>query len=489
MMLTVNQKCNALASVIGIFCHANNTPEKVVEVLQRLGVSISIDAVQDAIISLSHQSHRAIRALGQTLTAAYAYDNFDIDLKTSIPTIEKSMEPSLKHLTSGLLFPLPEGTTKDDLKCSQLLWERSRLNDELPDSRPGLAPLPDWKNLFRIHPQYHLPDENGMTCRQRWIAWKFLHDIVNHGPEYFRQFQAELQDPEAIEQVPLTKTRVIPARAMDICNSTVSGNLGAIANLIMQGGIGVPDETNETNLQSLEEFVVLFHGDLGSGERITHGQIRRAIEGAPLERYQFVVYVFGLFHLKMASADALWRIFIRLSAARLDSTSVMQHIALLRSRQTGKFISNPGFRPMHQAITHDGRCRRLNCWAVEATNRNPAHTDLDQFAASKPSFTILLELANHLALHYVASQHHLEKLRSMPDNLRDEQYANGLVINQYYLLYEELSYAMNVGDIGRVEACFAPWTLIFKATGKHKYAAELIKHVTNVHFSYPEGLK
>ncbi|EKM56790.1 uncharacterized protein PHACADRAFT_194377 [Phanerochaete carnosa HHB-10118-sp] len=48
---------------------------------------------------------------------------------------------------------------------------------------------------------------------------------------------------------------------------------------------------------------------------------------------------------------------------------------------------------------------------------------------------------------------------------------------------------MNIGDIGWVETCFVPWTLVFKAVGKHKYTTELIKHITNVHFFYPEGLK
>ena len=48
---------------------------------------------------------------------------------------------------------------------------------------------------------------------------------------------------------------------------------------------------------------------------------------------------------------------------------------------------------------------------------------------------------------------------------------------------------MNSGDIGRVETCLMPWTFIFQACGKHKYAAELIRYLENVHFVYPPGLK
>lgn len=31
------------------------------------------------------------------------------------------------------------------------------------------------------------------------------------------------------------------------------------------------------------------------------------------------------------------------------------------------------------------------------------------------------------------------------------QFENALLLNKYFLLYEELSYAMNSGDIGRIE--------------------------------------
>jgi len=56
-------------------------------------------------------------------------------------------------------------------------------------------------------------------------------------------------------------------------------------------------------------------------------------------------------------------------------------------------------------------------------------------------------------------------------------------------LYEELSYALNSGDIGRVETCIVAWILIFKATGKHKYATQMTDFLYNIHFTYPEGLR
>ncbi|KAL6300678.1 hypothetical protein BKA93DRAFT_705942, partial [Sparassis latifolia] len=64
-----------------------------------------------------------IRTLGQSLTATYAYDNFDVKLNTLTPTVEKSTD-NLLHLTSGLVFQLDHGVKKEDLRCSRELWEK-----------------------------------------------------------------------------------------------------------------------------------------------------------------------------------------------------------------------------------------------------------------------------------------------------------------------------------------------------------------------------
>ncbi|KAJ3553994.1 hypothetical protein NM688_g3331 [Phlebia brevispora] len=470
LMLTVNQKCNAFASIIGIFCHAHNVPEKVVEVLSRLGVSISIDAIDDAINALSIQANETIRRLGQTLTVAYAYDNFDMDFKISVPTIEKGSESTLQHLTSALLFPLSEATKAEDLKCSKDLWQRSRLNDELPDDRPGLAPLPDWKNLLKIHPQHQGLDADGLSTHDRFAVWKFLSDLFESGPEYFRQFRETLPRPEVIDLTPLQKTPIIPARAMHISNSTVSGNLDAIANLLSQGGVGDPAEVDDETLESMIDYVILMHGDLGTRREYHAGSDTACIR-------RFTIPSVPIRCLRNGPIPSE------------NGTSPMAHASVLRPRETGKILTNPGFRRLHQIIMHDGTCRRLDCWKTAMKARNSQYTTLEEFAKSKPTFDQLCELAKGLVRMYVGTPTRIEDLRRHAAFSRDEQYENSLLTNYYYLLYEELSYAINEGDIGRVELCFAPWVFIFKACGKHRYAAKMTKHITDVHFFFSEGLK
>ncbi|KAJ3764510.1 hypothetical protein FB446DRAFT_796103 [Lentinula raphanica] len=80
-------------------------------------------------------------------------------------------------------------------------------------------------------------------------------------------------------------------------------------------------------------------------------------------------------------------------------------------------------------------------------------------------------------------------LRDQGAEERDHVFENMLIRQQIFLLYEEISYAMDAGDIGRVEMCFMPWIWIFQATGKHRYATFMRKYLRDVHTRYPEGLK
>ncbi|KAG2148116.1 hypothetical protein DEU56DRAFT_928273 [Suillus clintonianus] len=439
LMQSSNRNSNALQSIVGIFLQSVHTPQKVIDTLSKMGVSVSVDAINAAVLSLSAESHRAIHALD-----------------------------TLVHLTSGLLFPLQHGVTREDLRCSITLWEKSPLNLQLNPST--VTAKGGWKDLLRLHPDSL--NAAGLSRRDRFNSWKILSDLINYGPLYFRQFKDRLGDPETVDSIPVTKTPILAARVMHLSNSTVSGNISSVVELLRQGGIEDPDEIDDPDMPDMSEYVVLFHGDLGSGERLQAAQQRRSIEDTHWKRLQHVVFIPGLFHLKMAGADAIWRTFLQQPSARDDENALMHDVAILRPKETGIYGSKPGFRHMHELVTYDGICRRLDCWRVEAKKQNTLHVDLDAYAASEPLFDELKTMADQLAQTYITN-HGLRRTRSANHSQRDEQYENGLLLNRYFLLYEELSYAMNSGDIGRVETCIVGWILIFKATGKHNRHAEV----------------
>ncbi|KAG1846699.1 hypothetical protein C8R48DRAFT_750575 [Suillus tomentosus] len=489
MLQSSNQKCNALQSIYGIFLHSCNTPQRVIHALARMGISTSPATILNAIRSLSHESITRIQAMGQTLLVGYVYDNFDVDFKTSAPTYEKRSVDTLTHLTSGMLVKLDHGVTLDDLRCSQQLWDMSPINPA--NDAPTLPPR-GCLDLMKLHPE--TAHSSGLSRREQWNAYKFLTDLIQYGPEYFRQFKVSLRCPEAVDKIPLAKMTWQPARAMDINQSKVAGNIQAIAELLDQGGVGDPTEPVRgtaltMDVVDMREYVILCHGDLGTAERVQSVLERRSLEATPWRRYQFVIFVMGLFHLKMACADAIWRIFLEPKTARDDVNSLMHFVALSRPRETGKIGSNPSFRQMHEVIGYTGIALRLDAWRVEAKKENSAWSSLELLASAKPSLEMLEGLANNMAVNCVAGSDTIYEQRSQPASTRDKQQENMMLLHQYFLLYEELSWAMNEGDIGRIETLFPPWIFLFRATGKHKYAKHMVKFMTDVHFMYPERLR
>ncbi|KAK6978313.1 hypothetical protein R3P38DRAFT_3235822 [Favolaschia claudopus] len=428
-----------------------------------MGISISQTAIRRAIHSLSAETASTLREMGQTLLVGYAYDNFDINFPTLVPTIEKAGDP-LTHLTSGALIHLEHGVVLEE--CSEELWQKSPLNPTLPET--AAQPKHD---LNSLHPE--IDDPSGLTRRERWNAWKFQSDLYEYGPSLL-------------------------AHHKNTCStrSTHAGNISAVENLLSQGRVGPPPDSAKVaqynrlqKLVSVAKYVVLFFGDLGTYERVQGVLQRRSIEGTPWRRHQFMVFVMGFFHLKMACADAIWRIFIEPKQGRQDSNSLMAYVTQPRPRKTGKIGSNPGFRRMHEVIRHMGIVLRLDAWRVEAKRRNSAWTSLELFAEAKPSKDLLDEMAQSLVENFVAGGDiDMYETRSRSADSRDAQHENILFLHQYFLLYEEISYAMNHGDIGRLEALFPPWISIFRAVGKHKYSAHMTKYLTDLHFVYPARL-
>ena len=272
---------------------------------------------------------------------------------------------------------------------------------------------------------------------------------------------------------------------MDVNNSTVSGNIRAIECLMAQVGYGNPDDESAVDIS---DYVVLIHGDLGMGERIRSILNRRSIEDRAWERFQYALFCPGYFHVKMACAEALWRIFIKPALGRLDETSFMKDIGILRPKETGTIISKCEFQRMHQVINHTGIARRLDCWQTAMRRNHPQFATLEDFAKTKPKLDDLRELARELVNDNVAN-HELSSQRLKPNDERDQQFENATIIQQYLLFYEELSHAMNFGDIGRLEHCLLPWILLFKSTGKHKYATVMEKFLVETHFECPERLR
>ncbi|KAH9847344.1 hypothetical protein C2E23DRAFT_518931 [Lenzites betulinus] len=193
----------------------------------------------------------------------------------------------------------------------------------------------------------------------------------------------------------------------------------------------------------------------------------------------------------MAAADTIWRVFVTPDGARRDPLGFYKLAARLRPNDSNHLISNAKFREQHELIGDVGNVLRLNVWEVEVKRRT--RLSLAQWAAKKPTLSEVQEIADYIALRYVEGDgmdlydDWLERVGG--PGSQDQVYANTRRIHNLLLLYEELSYAMNAGDIGRVETLLPAWIPLFRAVGKHKYGSRTLRFMHSLYFVYPERLR
>lgn len=491
LMQGVNQHCNALQSTMGIFLHSCSAPEKVIQVLGHMGISIAQKTIHRAIKSLSLRSTHAIITLGQSRLASVAFDNFDIKFRTLISTVNSPGE-GMVHLTSATLLKLNHGVTHKDLLCSDLIWNRQdiKLNPKATDPRQ-YDPLQAFNMICSLHPETY--SDNELTQRGRFNAYYAKSVLFTHGPIAFRRHKDFLPDPEGIEMIPIVKLEQVLMAAMDQNVGSVAGTIGALEDIPCQMGIG-----DGPGCVEAEDYTQLTHCDLGLFEHILTAIKECSPEMTPQQRMQFALsLILGYFHMKMAAADATWRNLVHaIKLKKLDPTSFMTLVGVLRPNETGKLGSSPTFRQQHDCIRHVLIALILDAWRVEVARwLKGKYTTLEEFAASKPSPWDLNEIANRVAKEYIAGEGRYAERedtyaeRTRASAARDQQRENVKLMLQQLLLYEELSYAMNAGDIGRIETLYPAWIQIFFATGKHKYANRMLQYMHNLYNVYPAGLR
>lgn len=120
MMHSSNQNYNTFQSIMGIFLHSCETPETVLEAFAHMGITISSTTINEAVLSLSKESVVRMKDPGRSFLCLYGYDNLDLDLKHSTPTIEKPGN-TLIYLTTGTMIQLHSSITLHNLDCCKEL--------------------------------------------------------------------------------------------------------------------------------------------------------------------------------------------------------------------------------------------------------------------------------------------------------------------------------------------------------------------------------
>ena len=142
-------------------------------------------------------------------------------------------------------------------------------------------------------------------------------------------------------------------------------------------------QTNTPN-EFLEEYVTLVHRDLSTKERIDALRKMRVTEHNAKNCLDWVLFIPGMFHFKMACTNAFWWIHVLPALGCGNPAGFFEYIHHLHPWETGKFVSKPGFQQMHDTIHHTTWADILDCWQLAAEQYG--FTLLEDFAASQPEW-------------------------------------------------------------------------------------------------------
>ena len=235
------------------------------------------------------------------------------------------------------LHPLIHNITLDNLDCSEFLWKKYQHNfHALPHDIPNIP----FEKLLKIH--LEVKTSGGLSCRKRFNAWKYLSDLIEFGPPYFHKFRGKLGDPK--------------------------------------------------------NHVILISGDLLTLQHLRSLKMTQAEESTSWGCIQFMVSVMGLFHLKMACADAIWWSFIYNKGKTPDPNDLITHISQIRPKETRKIKTKPGFRRMHECVQHVGIVSRLDVWRLAANTRFPGVETLEDFSKLELKWDVLQEMVGEIAV-------------------------------------------------------------------------------------------
>ena len=450
-----NQQENLLQTCMGCYLHASHTSERVLSTLNHNGISISRSSILYAIPSLSQGVAQELLDVMKGTGGSVAFDNYNLDFKKAEDTLAARRRQENITTATAHAFNHPKE------------WLNQR--KEVADLRRSPRWVKPSVKLLLQSPK----DTKGVSRDdrlQRAMIWHIIGALIETVPEFKYLKSQHGSTPGEVDQLPLRKDKQYPLKAMERDESTLEGVIGVMDEIDQQ--CGWADEVDGENQ------IRIFDGDLATVERAngarTHRQTQQGVTNLRKSLEHFIIRP-GFFHLKMCAAFSLFRTYLEKKDTRKHDHSLFGIVRILKPDDSNKIATKPTFRLLHEAYNQVMLATFGDCWRLEVPNG-----DLVTFAATHPSLSDIQEIAVTIFTKYVATT-----MKTGGYDGEDAVFYNQRFLHRDLLLYEELSHAMNTGDIGRIEDVLPCWIFMWRGTGQVKYAKEIHLFLTDLKYNYP----
>ena len=275
--------------------------------------------------------------------------------------------------------------------------------------------------------------------------------------------------------------------------------LTGLENITLQyllGSVGIPGASYEDNAQLVEEWFCQLGLDSEQdqrqmatreivtwvGDQLTVDCLRglfkfRAEDKNSYERLDFVVLMFGWFHLQMAYVSSLHKQYF----GTTQSCGLQQAFLLLEKKGLTKpQVKGPFHHDLHdleEALYHVAKAHIHVDWLE--LRKVKQLSDLQ-----KQSPKDLLKLAEKI-VEQRASSEAMDLLDAKRENQQDEEFQQVIMWNRNMLQYIVLNQAIQNGDVGLMEDMLPHLLFQFLGGGNGKYAGEVLELLQALHWELP----
>ncbi|KAF8431619.1 hypothetical protein L210DRAFT_3415728 [Boletus edulis BED1] len=445
------------------FLRAQGISAKSLDLLHSFGLTMSHKWSMRAFTTISANALEKVRQQVHSMPFVISHDNVNIPFRTFSQRLDKQ-----RHFDSGTaatVYFQPNAPLEHPL-CNRGLQECRKEGRKHP---------------ITIDDIFQLEAKSASARRDRDIH-RVLQFLVNC-PEFdFHTYPHKDHDifslPSApVERLPhgpqsITEQHILGT--VHIEEASYEGNDQLIMEWFKQLNLHTEDERKRTGL----ERVVVWVGDQLTVERLRGLFKYRAQDHTSFDRLDWLVVVFGWFHLMMAFANSMHKQYLGTNAGRglMHAFTVLERKGLHTVQTRGPF-----HQQLHDAIYHVTEARIRDCWRVvswsddltDLRQRNPA--DLHRLAT-----VIVDQLSSSCAVGEIDLQ---------PEDERDEIFRQAILWNRDAMRYVDLNEAIRKGDVGIMEETL-PYLLFRFAGGKNsKYTIEVLELLQCLHREWPADVK
>ncbi|KAL0956796.1 hypothetical protein HGRIS_002915 [Hohenbuehelia grisea] len=284
--------------------------------------------------------------------------------------------------------------------------------------------------------------------------------------------------PPAVEQLPqgdeaITKQYIL--RTTEIEEASYDGTDKVMKEIFRQLRLDSEDKQKRTGLHR----IIPWAGDQLTVDRLRGLWRYRSEDLNSCDRADYLIPVFGWFHLLMALANSLHAQYLGTSSGIGGLSQAFE--LLKRKGLINPSIKGPFWHHLDEALHHISEAHFRACWIqvggvttlAELKSRNA--TELQTMAG-----TIVTEHASRAALI---------KHAKLPENQQDEVWKQSTMWNMDVLAYIELRAAIRAGDVGRMEDLLPTLVLRFAGGGNSKYTIELLELIRGLRTEWTEDIK